>query len=87
MAVAVDAPFFDSIGGPSANASQDINDGDIVWLVPELAWDSNSDSFRLARGHWEVLTLEDTNNKLLAASTIARGSFETALRDRLASLG
>lgn len=86
MAVAVDFPFFESIGGPSANATQDINDGDIIWLVPELTWDSNADSFRLARGHWEVLTLEDSANKLLAARTVVRDSFETALRERLTFL-
>lgn len=86
IAVAVDSPFFESIGGPSANPSHDINDGDIIWLVPELSWDDDKSRFQLTRGHWEVLTLEDTNNKLLAARTIARDSFEDALRDRLASI-
>ena len=86
IAVAVDSPFFDSIGGPSANPTQDINDGDIIWLVPKLSWDDDEGRFRLSRGHWEVLTLEDTNNKLLAARTIARDSFETVLRERLSSL-
>ena len=86
MAVAVDLPFFESIGGPSADATQDINDGDIIWLVPEISWDEDADRFRLNRGHWEVLTLEDTNSKLLAARTIARDSFEIALREKLAPL-
>ncbi len=86
IAVAVDYPFFESIGGPSASPTQDINDGDIIWLVPELSWDSNENRFLLQRGHWEVLTLEDSANKLLAARTVARDSFETALRERLTSL-
>ena len=86
IAVAVDSPFFESIGGPTPIPSQDINDGDIIWLVPELSWDDNESRFQLKRGHWEVLTLEDTNSKLLAARTIARDSFEDALRDRLASI-
>lgn len=86
LAVAVDQPFFDSIGGPSANPTQDINDGDIIWLVPRLSWDGIIGRFRLSRGHWEVLTLEDSNDKLLAARTIARDSFETALAERLSSL-
>ena len=86
IAVAVDRPFFESIGGPSANPTQDINDGDIIWLVPELSWDADDSRFRLGRGHWEVLTLEDTTNKLLAARTVARDSFESALRERLSPL-
>ena len=36
LAVAVDSPFFESLGGPSSNPSQDLGDGDIIWLVPEL---------------------------------------------------
>lgn len=87
IAVAVDSPFFESIGGPSSNPTQDINDGDIIWLVPRLAWENGEDRFRLGRGHWEVLTLEDTNNKLLAARTVARDSFESALRERLSGIG
>lgn len=86
MAVAVDTPFFDSVGGPSPNATRDVNDGDIIWLVPGLSWDEDSGRFRLGRGHWEVLTLEDTSIKLLAARTIARDSFENALRERLSPL-
>ena len=85
IAVAVDRPFFDSIGGPSANPSQDINDGDIIWLVPEMSR-RDDNSFHLTRGHWEVLTLENSTDKLLAARTISRDSFENALRDKLAPL-
>ena len=86
IAVAVDKPFFDSIGGPSESPSQDINDGDIIWIVPELSWDSNEGNFKLMRGHWEVLTLESSTDKLLAATTISRDTFETALRDKLSPL-
>ena len=86
IAVAVDRPFFESIGGPSLNASQDINDGDVIWLVPELTRDEPSDSYRLARGHWEVLTLEASTEKLLAARTISRNDFETTLREKLLPL-
>lgn len=85
MAVAVDRPFFDAIGGPSAFASHDINDGDILWLVPELVR-GGPNGFRLARGHWEVLTLEASSDKLLAADTIKREAFEDALRARLKPL-
>ena len=86
IAVAVDHPFFESIGGQSANPTQDINDGDIIWLVPNLSWDEIEGRFLLRRGHWEVLTLEDSNNKLLAARTVARDRFENALRDKLSSI-
>ncbi len=33
LAVAVDLPFFNAIGGPSDNPSRDLDDGDIVWLI------------------------------------------------------
>lgn len=82
MAVAVDRPFFAAIGGPSGNASRDLNDGDVIWLVPELAED-DAGSYSLSRGHWEVLTLEETNNKLLAAAPVSRGAFEEDLASRL----
>ena len=81
IAVAVDRPFFEAVGGPSPNRSQDLNDGDIVWLVPELAVDGGR--HRLTRGHWEVLTLEASIEKLLAASTIRREVFEQALVSKL----
>ncbi|MYC33062.1 MAG: hypothetical protein F4X64_07790 [Chloroflexi bacterium] len=87
IAVAVDRPFFESIGGPSPNASRDINDGDVIWLVPELARDDSDGSYRLTRGHWEVLTLEASTEKLLAARTISRNAFEAALREKLLPLG
>ncbi len=52
IAVAVDAPFFDSIGGPSETPEHDLKASVVIWLVPELRGD------RFERGHWEVLTLE-----------------------------
>jgi hypothetical protein len=86
LAVAVDQPFFESMGGPSPNPSRDLNDGDILWLVPE--WSSRSNGgHALSRGHWEVLTLEDSSRKLLAARTISRGAFEQTLRNKLVPLG
>ena len=86
MAVAVDQQFFEAIGGPSANYTQDLNDGDIIWLIPELALDAATGHFQLQRGHWEVLTLEASTDKLLAADTISRGAFEEALINKLANL-
>lgn len=85
MAVAVDRPFFDAIGGPSSSPSQDLGDGDILWLVPELIRAGN-EGFVLTRGHWEVLTLEESSQKLLAAETIKRETFEEMLRARLTPL-
>lgn len=55
LAVAVDRPFFDAIGGPSANPSRDLDAGDVVWLVPKAT------STGLQADHWEVLTLERMN--------------------------
>ena len=86
MAVAVDQQFFKAIGGPSANHTQDLNDGDIIWLVPELVLDEATGHYRLQRGHWEVLTLEASTEKLLAADTIPRDAFEAALTDKLMPL-
>ncbi len=80
IAVAVDRPFFRSLGGPSDNSSQDLDAGDVIWLVPELR-DGN-----LLRGHWEVLTLEASEERLLAARTVNRADFENALRARLRPL-
>ena len=85
MAVAVDLPFFEAIGGPSPSFSQDLSDGDIIWLVPTLRRQKDG-SFQLERGHWEVLTLEDSSEKLLAARTIQRSDFESILRAKLVPL-
>ena len=81
IAVAVDRPFFDAIGGPSPAPSRDLNDGDVIWLVPELVPDGARN--RLVRGHWEVLTLEQSGEKLLAARTVRREAFEQTLRAKL----
>lgn len=80
LAVAVDRPFFDALGGPSENPSQDINDGDIIWLVPELV------NGELRRGHWEVLTLKESEEKLLSGDKVKRDAFEANLRSRLVPL-
>ena len=84
IAVAVDSEFFDAIGGPSPNPSRDLNDGDVIWMVPRL--EEEGGRFRLVRWHWEVLTLEDSSDKLLAASTIRKDDFERTLRARLRPL-
>ena len=86
IAVAVDRPFFASIGGPSPNPSQDINDGDIIWLIPELVPNDDDGHYHLTRGNWEVLTLEESTDKLLAARTISRDAFEASLLDKLATV-
>lgn len=82
LAVAVDMPFFDAIGGPSDSPSHDLNDGDIVWLVPRV-----STGFRLEEHHWEVLSLDESSRKLLAAQTVKRGEFEATLRKKLQRIG
>ena len=66
--------FFHAIGGPSQKVNQDLNEGDIIWLVPQI-----SDEYRLEALHWEVLSLEDSSDKLLAAKTVKRREFEEAL--------
>lgn len=85
LAVAVDRPFFNAVGGTSDQPSHDLNEGDIIWLVTRLNR-SHTGTWQLARDHWEVLTLEDSNKRLQAAETISRENFETALRSRLRPL-
>ena len=85
IAVAVDRPFFDAIGGPSPSPSRNLTDGDIIWLVPELAH-SQGGGYLLSRGHWEVLTLENSVEKLLAAETVQHDTFVEALRRKLERL-
>lgn len=85
LAVAVDSPFFESLAGPSSDPSQDLGDGDIIWLVPELSSDADG-KLKLVRGHWEVLTLEESSHKLQAATTVSRADFENVLRDKLGPL-
>lgn len=84
-AVAVDRPFFDAIGGPSEQPSRDLDAGDVIWMVPELTPDT-SGAYRLRRGHWEVLELEDSHRKLLSATDISRSAFVEALRSKLEPL-
>ena len=55
--------------------------GDIIWLVPQM-----DDDYQLKQRHWEVLSLEASSDKLLAAETVKRREFEQALRDRLRPL-
>lgn len=81
LAVAVDLPFFNAIGGVSERPSHDLNEGDIIWLVPQL--DRHQ---RLVRHHWEVLSLEDSSLKLLAAEPVRREDFENDLRRKLERL-
>ena len=82
LAVAVDLPFFEAIGGPSKNPSQDLDDGDIIWLIPKM-----TDAFQLKAHHWEVLSLEESSDKLLSAKTVKRREFEDALRAKLEPIG
>lgn len=86
LAVAVDSPFFESMGGPSPTPSRDLNDGDIICLVSRLL-SNGGGGYALSRGHWEVLTLEESCKRLLAAETISRGAFEQTLLDKLEPLG
>lgn len=85
LAVAVDRPFFDAVGGPSPQPSHDLNEGDIIWLVARLER-AYAGTLELAQAHWEVLTLEDSNKRLQAAETVSRENFEIALRSRLRPL-
>ena len=78
LAVAVDMPFFENVGGPSKNPSRDLNEGDIIWLVPYI-----TDEYKLTRHHWEVLSLERSSERLLSAETVKRGDFERVLRAKL----
>ena len=82
MAVCVDRGFFDSIGGPSERPRQDLDSGDIIWMIPELV-ETSKGAFRLTRGYWEVLTLEESEVKLQSAKTVTRSEFEDSLRARL----
>ena len=81
LAVAVDRAFFESIGGKSTPPIQDLDEGEVIWLVPEL-----STEYRLQRGHWEMLSLDQSSEKLQAARTVKRTEFETTLRSKLAPL-
>ena len=71
-------PFFEAIGGASENSSNDLNEGDIIWLVPRI-----SENYQLEASYWEVLSLEESSEKLINAETIKRQEFEEALRKKL----
>lgn len=81
LAVSVDRNFFVDIGGPSNEPVHDLNEGDIIWLIPNI-----SNKYQLERFHWEVLSLEDSCDKLLSAETVKRSEFEGALRAKLQPL-
>ena len=81
VAVAVDSTFFNELGGASSNASQDLNEGDVIWLVPRMG-----EGGVLERHHWEVLTMEASSEKLLSADRIRRHGFEDTLRAKLRPL-
>ena len=86
MAVVVDRPFFASIGGPSQTASQDLGDGGLMWMVLEIRSD-DAGNHNLSRWHWEVLTLEASCDRLLAAETMQRDAFLEVLRRKLGPIG
>ena len=85
LAVAVDRPFFEAVGGASAQHSHDLNEGDIIWLVVRLKR-TLTGTWELVRDHWEVLTLEESIKRLQAAETVSREHFEEALKTRLRPL-
>ncbi len=78
LAVAVDRQFYEAIGGASKNPVRDLDEGEVIWLVPEI-----SSGYRLQRWHWETLSLDDSTEKLLAARTVNRTEFEKTLRAKL----
>ena len=86
LAVAVDKPFFSAIGGPSENPRHDLNEGDVIWLVTRLEPDPFG-ALTLQRHHWEVLTLEESEQRLRASSPMTRDAFESALRKKIRPLG
>lgn len=85
LAVCVDRHFFDYIGGPSSQPSRDLDLGDVIWMVPEFK-DAGSGCHRMSRGHWEVMTLEDTATRLNADKTVTKSAFEESLHQKLRPL-
>ncbi len=78
IAVAVDAVLLEeAMGGPSENPNHDIDSGEVIWLV------SQPEGGELQRRHWEVLTLEESCERLLAAAPVGRAVFEERLRSML----
>lgn len=82
MAVVVDLPFFTSVGGASAEASCDLGDGDVIWMVVGVQRDA-AGRHQLMRHHWEVETLEASCDRLLAARTVPQQTFLDLLREKL----
>ena len=82
MAVVVDQPFFESIGGASSEPSRDLGDGDVIWMVVGMC-NGEAGSYRLTRHHWEVETLEASCARLLAARTVPQQAFLDLLRQKL----
>ena len=71
----------DSIGGPSTAPSHDLGDCDIIWMVVDMDYDDPT-AGRLTRGHWEVMTLEASSDRLLAAETVPQQDFLDSLRQK-----
>ena len=85
LAVCVDSGFFGSIGGPSPDPSHDLDSGDIIWLTPDFVEDADG-TCHIRRGHWEVLTLEESTRRLRSSETLSRAEFEASLGGKLHSL-
>lgn len=85
LAVCVDPRFFDAIGGPSTRPSHDLDSGEVIWLTPDFLTD-RAGARHICRGHWEILTLEDSQAKLQAAKTLTRSGFEKTVREKLQRL-
>jgi len=81
IAVAVDKSFFDVVHGPSKIPKQELGEGDIIWMVTTIQ--RSAHRYQLTCEHWEMLTLEDTSKRLLAADTIPQNEFENKLRQKL----
>ena len=78
----VDLSFFASVGGASAEASRDLGDGDVIWMVVGVQRDA-AGHHHLMRHHWEVETLEASCDRLLAARTVPQQTFLDLLREKL----
>ena len=86
MAVVVDKPFFESVGGASGEPSQDLGDGDVIWMVVGME-SGEAGHHHLTRHHWEVETLEASCDRLLAAKTVPQQAFLDLLRQKLVPIG
>ena len=82
-AVAIDLPFFNELGGPTEpdKIKTDPRDGDVIWLIPKL--ELTDDQYRLVREHYEVLTLDESVNKLLNAVPESAQSVLAAIQSKL----